>query len=384
MRRRALTTRARLESEWDLARAVVAGRLARRGRAIRRNRAAFYRSMWDAAAQEVGVTVRPGAGGVMLIDVGQAVVAVRETSCSIDGPAVREAAGDKVGVYGLLAGMGMPIPANATFTLGDLAEAERFAADRGGACVVKPARGTAAGRGVTTGLVSSADIRRASAMAAAEGARALPGGPRNPIARLRRLRRQLPHIPLLIEEQVPGHNYRLLYLDGVLIDAVRRGPPSVVGDGVSSLDALVRRLNDARLRAGGQRGQWIVTLDLDLDRTLAGQGLRRSSVVAEGVRVTLKTVVNQNDPESNHPARDEVCEDLVRLGAAAAGAVGARLAGVDVITPDPSVPLEDAGGRILEVNTTPGFAIHLNGHPGSINPATVLLRHLSGRELAST
>ena len=42
----------------------------------------------------------------------------------------------------------------------------------------------------------------------------------------------------------------------------------------------------------------------------------------------------------------------------AARAVGVRLAGVDLITPDASLPLDAAGGVILEVNATPGLQYH--------------------------
>jgi D-alanine-D-alanine ligase-like ATP-grasp enzyme len=38
--------------------------------------------------------------------------------------------------------------------------------------------------------------------------------------------------------------------------------------------------------------------------------------------------------------------------------VGLRLAGVDVITPDASRPLEEAGGVVAEVNGTPGIHHH--------------------------
>jgi D-alanine-D-alanine ligase-like ATP-grasp enzyme len=43
------------------------------------------------------------------------------------------------------------------------------------------------------------------------------------------------------------------------------------------------------------------------------------------------------------------------------------------------VLLEQAGGVVIEVNTTPGLSMHFHGRPGEVNPAVALLRGLAGR-----
>ncbi|MGH3494802.1 MAG: hypothetical protein ACRDRL_25760, partial [Sciscionella sp.] len=218
------------------------------------------------------------------------------------------------------------------------------------------------------------ELRRGAADAAASGAVS---------ARSSRLRRaahmfgHLPRVPLLIEHQLTGANYRLLYLDGVLIDALRRDSPSVTGDGRLSIDALIDNLNDDRLDIAAHTALPLVTRDLELHRTLAAQGLTVDSIPPAGVPVRLKTVVNQNSLRDNWPTRDELCESVIEDGARAAAVLGARFVGVDVITTDPGVPLRESGGCILEINVPPGMAIHYHGHPGMAEPATLLLQHLS-------
>src|SRR5205823_1628012 len=91
---------------------------------------------------------------------------------------------------------------------------------------------------------------------------------------------------LLIEEQLKGDNYRLLYLDGVLLDAYVRQPPTVVGDGRSTVARLVRRANSDRLSRGSGLSQVLLTIDLDMRRTLAKQGLSLRSVPPAGAVVT--------------------------------------------------------------------------------------------------
>jgi cyanophycin synthetase len=63
-------------------------------------------------------------------------------------------------------------------------------------------------------------------------------------------------------------------------------------------------------------------------------------------------------------------------GARAAEAVGVRLAGVDVITPDPSLSLDEAGGVVIEVNTTPGYYYHYYKRDGRVPVATLILERL--------
>ena len=55
-----------------------------------------------------------------------------------------------------------------------------------------------------------------------------------------------------------------------------------------------------------------------------------------------------------------------------------RLAGVDVVTPDPARPLGETGGVILEVNAAPGLTHHYNvASPGEATRIAVpILRAL--------
>jgi glutathione synthase/RimK-type ligase-like ATP-grasp enzyme len=58
--------------------------------------------------------------------------------------------------------------------------------------------------------------------------------------------------------------------------------------------------------------------------------------------------------------------------------VGTRLAGIDVITTDPGVPLGESGGVILEVNATPGYHHHYT-RDGIFSVADLVLDKLQGQ-----
>jgi cyanophycin synthetase len=327
----------------------------RSAREVERLRGEFCARVWREAAEQLGAEFEDLGCGIFEVRRGGVRTRVRDSWSAIDDPVTLEVAGHKALVYRLLAREGLPIPHHRAFWLRDLDDAAAFLKEAGRDCVVKPASGTAAGRGVTTGIRRVGQLIRAAAAAAVHG-------------------------ELLIEDQVAGDNYRLLYLDGVLLDAVVRRPPAVTGDGVSTVRQLLEEANATRLAHGAGRSQVLLTPDLDMAHTLARHGLTPGSVPPAGAIVTLKTVINQNFGPDNATATDRLCDSVVEAGARAARAVGVRLAGVDLITPDPSRPLAEAGGVVLEVNTTPGFHHHYHKSDGSFPVAVRVLEELLGKQ----
>ena len=211
----------------------------------------------------------------------------------------------------------------------DLETAWAFVDSLGRPCVVKPAQASGA-LGVTTAISARFDLARAMAYGGAFGRE------------------------LLVEELVEGGVYRLLYFDGELLDAVLRMPPTVQGDGSANVEQLVSAENRRRLAGGIEACQSLVKIDQELRHTLRQRGYTLRSVPPAGEEVRLKNAVNDNRREDNVSAAEALCGEVVETGAAAAAALGVRLAGVDVITGDPGVPLTEAGGVVIEVNHAPG------------------------------
>ena len=316
-----------------------------------RNLDAFHARMWADAAGELGATYAPGTADFGEIARGAARTRVMGNVSAIDDPVTLALCHDKPAVHALLTAASIPVPTYAAFTQRTIAAAEAFMANAGAACVVKPAAGTGGGRGVTTGLTKISHLARAVAHAAVYSDE------------------------LLIERQVEGENYRLLYLDGVLIDAFVRTPPHVVGDGRRSIAQLVDAANDERLAQQTKVSQVLVTVDQDMRRTLEHQGLTLRAVPAAGRRVTLKRVVNENGGADNATAV-RLCPRVVEAGARAVEALRLRFGGVDIVTPDPTRPLEDVDGVVLELNGTPNLYFHYHKADGVVPVASILLETL--------
>jgi D-alanine-D-alanine ligase-like ATP-grasp enzyme len=316
-----------------------------------RRLAEFYARIWQEAADTLGATNVDLGHGVFEISLGGMTTRVQENSTALDDLATHCIVRTKPVVYRLLREERLPVPAHVVFDVADMSAAVRFLEQAERPCVVKPASGSG-GRAVTTGVRSRWQLAWAAWAACAAG-----GG-------------------AVLEEQVAGRNFRLLYLDGELLDAVVRHPPTVAGDGVLSVRRLVQRANASRLE--GQQSHGLLTMDLDMRRTLAQQGLTLRSVPAAGSEVVLKTVINENLGTDNVTATHLLCSELVAEGARAAAVTGVRLAGVDVITPDTSRPLKQAGGAILEVNSPPGYFWHYRKQDGPFPVAVHVLQALLG------
>ena len=94
-------------------------------------------------------------------------------------------------------------------------------------------------------------------------------------------------------------------------------------------------------------------------------------------------------PEGTSEVRTTYDEDVTgRIGyglkeqaVRAAHSIRSRFAGVDIITKDLAIPLEESGGVINEINTTPGLHNHYHLSGGMENhspPAVPVLRYLLG------
>src|SRR5438067_3225162 len=190
-----------------------------RRRAIGRHHRAFYERAWREAAAELGATFKTLGEGIVEMELGGVATRAVENTSAIDDPVTIAVLIDKLLTYKILKEDGLPIVRHAQFSLRGMTPGLQFLSESKGDCVVKPANGTGGGRGITTGIRTRSQLARAAAAAAVYCDE------------------------LLIEEQIKGDNYRLLFLDGEMIDSFVRRHPNVMGDGRSSIARLVRNSN---------------------------------------------------------------------------------------------------------------------------------------------
>ena len=301
-----------------------------------RVRRLVYREVWEEAAAAVGAEVHSLDGDFLELRRGGASTTVYFHLVMLDDALTLQLALDKGVVHARLRRRNIPVPDHLLFRPTDARAAQQFLDAGGGRpCVVKPASGTSGGEGVTCGVRSHEEFARATLHAARWSDE------------------------VLIERQALGDEYRLLFLDGELLDVVRRRSPHVVGDGEHTIAELIAGVNRERAESGGRAGLTFLAVDLDCLLTLRRSGLSLRSVPGAGAGVAVKSAANQNGAADNETVpMSDLCAEVVHACAEAVAAVGNRLGGVELLTPDPSRPLADVGGALLEVNGTPGLHYH--------------------------
>jgi cyanophycin synthetase len=315
--------------------------------AVRRH---VYGRIWTDAARQLGAQVHELDHDLLSVERGDAATVVSHQQVRLDNAVDLLIALHRRVVHERLRRAGVPVPSYAQFEQSRPHAARAFVNAAEAPCVVKPASGTSGGDGVTCGVDTVERFERARLWA-----------------------RRWDPARLIVEAQASGDEYRLLFLDAELLGIVRRRPPRVVGDGRSSVMELLAAENRRRAETDGRAGMSPIGVDLDCVFALQHAGFSLRSVLPSGGEVAVKTMVNQSGArDTDTVSCADVSAELVDEAATAARAVGVRLASVEVITPDLTRSLRDAGGVVLEVNGTPGLHYHyVVSDPASAVPVAV-------------
>jgi cyanophycin synthetase len=214
----------------------------------------------------------------------------------------------------------------------------------GNTVVIKPRDGNQ-GKGVAVNIHSESQVRDAFEVARHYGSK------------------------IIVERYMPGQDFRLLVVGDKLIAAARRDPPSVNGDGVSTIKQLVDLVNQDPLRGDGHATSLTkIRLDDIAIATLAKQNYTVDSVPRIGERIVLRNNANLSTGGSATDVTEDVHPDLAASAVTAAKMVGLDICGVDVVCEAVYKPLEEQGGGVVEVNAAPGLRMHLNPSYGKAQP----------------
>jgi cyanophycin synthetase len=169
----------------------------------------------------------------------------------------------------------------------------------------------------------------------------------------------------MVERFVPGCEHRLLVVGGRMVAALRGDAAWIVGDGSSTVAALIdSQLNADPMRDAQASGPLFrIRLDPTLRLQLSRQGLSGDSVPAPGRRVLI-----QRNGNITVDVTDRVHPSFSEAAALAARVVGLDIAGIDLLAEDISRPMAAQRAAIVEVNAGPGLDMHLHPTSGSAQP----------------
>lgn len=250
-----------------------------------------------------------------------------------------ELAGDKDRTKQLLAQSGVPVPRG--IVARDVEEALTAAKRLRFPLVTKPLDGNH-GRGVTVAISNEEQLRFGFAAAAEHSPR------------------------VIVEQYFTGRDHRILVVDGRVVACAERMPAHVVGDGDSSIAALVDQVNrDPRRGQGHEKAMTRIRIDEQVLELLGRSGKCADSVPAAGETVVLRPTANLSTGGTAIDRTDAIHPDNVAIASRAAAIIGLDVAGIDFIAPDIGRSVWETGGGVIEVNAAPGFRMHLEPSVGT-------------------
>ena len=317
-------------------------------------RKVFYGDLWRKTSQNIGAEFHKWQFGYSRISRDGMTTVVEKSSVMLDDHLTLDIMGNKVLTYSLFSEKGFHVPDFCSYTMRSFSKAKTFLERHGGPLVVKPTSGSGGGLGVTTGITSIKALKRASRLASRFDT------------------------DLLVEEQLAGDSYRLLYLDGRFIDAVRRDPPTITGDGQHTIRQLIRLENVRRLKQRPISALSPLRVDRDCINKLQSMGLTPGSRLEKGRTIVVKQAVNENCASRNHSVKDQVHPEIIALGSRLVKDLGVRVAGLDLLCNDITMPLSESNGIFNEVNTTPGIHHHylVSDSAKRVPVAELVLEHM--------
>ena len=277
-------------------------------------------------------TVRYNKGSFIAFDADRKTLGFRWTRSNISSGAALALGTHKEGTRACLARHGVPVPEGRMFVNGDFDTAIEFAAQIGYPVVCKPAMGVR-GIGVVANIQTEDELRRAFEMYTST---------------------KLGRDDFIIEEHIPGRDYRIVVVDDQVIAAVQREPGAVVGDGHSNIAELILFKNALRQK-NPHLGPRPVEFNDNMRWQLEKAGYTLDTVLPEGTRAALTTSCNLSQGGDSIDVLDEMHPSIKAAAVAAVRAVpGMRYCGVDFLLEDHRLPIDGQPsgkrGGICELN----------------------------------
>ncbi len=322
----------------------------------------LYKQIWQDAAAKVSAEFFEISRGIWKIVLDNRMTVINNYKVELDNPVILDLAGHRSLCFQLLMENGLPVPDHLLFKYDDYIKPREFVnKNKNNHFVIKPDAGTSGARGISTHIRTLKECWSAIALASTYCE------------------------DVIIEKFITGESYRFLVLDGKVIHATRRRGYWVHSDGQSTIAQLIKLQKNLSVDLippiNGHPS--VKYNDRDLVAQLNFQDLTLNSIPDAHRRILVKSnpFVNKKFVEFrtvfNEDVTGLVSESLCKQAVQAASVLNSKFAGIDIITLDPKVPLEESGGVINEINTTPGLHHHYNLLNGrGLSPALPVLKYL--------
>ena len=165
---------------------------------------------------------------------------------------------------------------------------------------------------------------------------------------------------VIVERFITGYDFRVLVIDNKIVAAAQRVPAHVVGDGINSIEELIKIVNSDPRRGYGHEN---VLTEIDIDRDslelLEKRNFTVNSIPEKDDIVYLKSTANLSTGGTSIDVTDMMHPENIFMAERISRIIGLDVCGVDIMANNLTQSLKENGGVILEVNAAPGFRMHL-------------------------
>lgn len=176
---------------------------------------------------------------------------------------------------------------------------------------------------------------------------------------------------VLVEEFMPGTEYRFYVLDGKVEGIILRVAANVKGDGIHTIEELVALKNQDPLRGTGYRRP-LQKINLgDIEKLmLKTQGYTIHDILEKEQIVYLRENSNVSTGGDSIDMTDEMHPSYKKIAAEAVEALGAFVSGIDLMIPDYQKPGQRLSSDygIIEANFNPAIHMHMYPYQGKGRP----------------
>jgi len=164
---------------------------------------------------------------------------------------------------------------------------------------------------------------------------------------------------VMIEDYIPGKEYRFLVVPNEVQAVLYRVPANVVGDGVHNITKLVTEKNKNPMRGKGYLTPLEkINIGSIENNNLASQMKDMNYVPKDGEIVYLRENSNLSTGGDSIDFTDDVHEEYKNIAIKSANAVGAKICGVDIIISDVKAKPNKNNHSIIELNFNPVIYPH--------------------------
>ena len=165
---------------------------------------------------------------------------------------------------------------------------------------------------------------------------------------------------VLIEEFIPGDDYRFLVVNYHVVAVAKRTPALVTGNGIFTIQQLIDQVNEDPIRGFGHE-KILTAIDIDEETRaiLIENNLSLNSILPLNQMLFLKSTANLSTGGTATDVTDLVHPDNIKMAEKVARLIDLDICGIDIVTQHIHQPIQKCNGSIIEVNAGPGLRMHL-------------------------